>query len=64
MYNLLNILQVPLNIVYLLYKTTIFMHETIASNGSFRKNVVTGEATNLEVLSDGSTIISKSSPHW
>jgi hypothetical protein len=32
MYRLLNILQIPLNIVYLLYKTTIFMHETMANN--------------------------------
>jgi hypothetical protein len=30
MYSLLNILQVQLNIVYLLYKTIIFMHETMA----------------------------------
>jgi hypothetical protein len=37
MYNPLNILQVPLNIVYLLYKTTMFMHETMARNGSFRE---------------------------
>jgi uncharacterized membrane protein YozB (DUF420 family) len=37
MYSLLNILQVPLNVVYLLCKTTIFMHETMANNGSFRK---------------------------